>query len=70
MKSTAKINRLKQIHKAQSKYKAVKHLVNVKLTGNDGNLEMSFTVNEEQLANAKEKDGRYMLITNRCLSAL
>jgi hypothetical protein len=58
-----------QIHKAQSKYAAVKELVDVKLTGNDGKLEMSFSVSAEKLANAKEKDGRYMLVTNRELTA-
>jgi transposase len=58
-----------QIHKAQSKYAAVKELVDVQLTGADGKLSMSFSVSAEKLANAKEKDGRYVLVTNRELTA-
>ncbi len=58
-----------QIHKAQSNYAAVKELLEVQLTGTDGKLEMSFSINAEQLANAKEKDGKYILVTNRTLTA-
>lgn len=65
-----------QIHKAQSKYATVKHLVDVQLTGTDtdetgtsGQLILNFEVNAEKLAYAKEKDGRYMLVTNSCLTA-
>jgi len=57
-----------QIKKAQSKYSAVKELLEIKLTGTDGKLEMHFGVNSEKLAHALEKDGRYMLITNRELT--
>ena len=58
-----------QIHKAQSKYSAVKHLVDIELTGTYGQLILDFEVSAEKLAYAEEKDGRYMLITNRTLTA-
>lgn len=57
-----------QIGKAQSKYASVRDLVDIQLTGEDGQLALSFSVNGEQLAEAKERDGRYMLATNRPLS--
>jgi len=58
-----------QIHKAQSKYAAVKELVAVQLEGEDGQLVLSLCVKEEQIALAQERDGRYLLVTNRPLSA-
>ena len=58
-----------QIGKAQRKYTSVQKLVDIQLTGEDGQLVLSFSVNAEQLALAKERDGRYMLATNRPLSA-
>lgn len=58
-----------QIRKAQHQYASVRHLVDVQLTGVDGELTLRFTVNPEQLALAQEQDGRYLLVTNRPLSA-
>ncbi len=57
-----------QIGKAQSKYASVQNLVDIQLTGEDGQLALGFSINDEQLAVAKERDGRYMLATNRPLS--
>ena len=57
-----------QISKAQRKYTSVQKLVDMQLTGEDGALALSFSVNPERLALAKERDGRYMLGTNRPLS--
>lgn len=59
---------LGQIDKAQSKYSSVRSLVDIQLTGEDGQLALSFGINDEQVAKAKERDGRYMLATNRALS--
>lgn len=58
-----------QIHKAQSKHASVKELVEVQLEGEEGQLVLSFGVQAEQLALAQERDGRYLLVTNRPLSA-
>jgi transposase len=41
-----------------------KSLVDTELTGDDGNLELSFQVNKEKLAQAEARDGRYLLGTN------
>lgn len=57
-----------QIGKAQSKYASVRDLVDIQLTGEDGQLALSFSVNDGQVEKAKERDGRYMLGTNRPLS--
>jgi transposase len=57
-----------QIGKAQSKYASVRDLVDIQLTGEDGQLALSFSVNDGQVEKAKERDGRYMLGTNRRLS--
>ena len=57
-----------QIDKAQRKYTSVQKLVDIQLTGEDSQLALSFSVNPERLAHAKERDGRYMLATNRSLS--
>ena len=57
-----------QIGKAQRKYASVQNLVDIQLTGEDGQLALGFSINDEQLAVAKERDGRYMLATNRSLS--
>jgi transposase len=59
---------LSQIDKARSKHSSVRNLVDIQLTGEDGGLALSFSVNDEQAAKAKERDGRYMLGTNRTLS--
>ena len=57
-----------QINKAGSKYFSVRHLVDIQLTGDDGQLAFSFVVNAEQMEFSKERDGRYLLVTNRPLS--
>lgn len=42
-----------------------KRFVDVALTGEDGNLTLTFQVDEEKLAEAAELDGRYLLGTNQ-----
>ena len=59
---------LDQIGKAQRKYTSIQKLVDMQLTGEDGGLALSFSVNPERLELVKERDGRYMLGTNRPLS--
>jgi transposase len=59
---------LSQIDKARSKHSSIRSLVDIQLTGEDGELALSFSVNDDQVAKAKERDGRYMLGTNRALS--
>jgi transposase len=58
-----------QITKAGIKYSTVRHLVDAQLTGEDGELIFSFAVNAKQMELSKERDGRYLLVTNRPLSA-
>jgi transposase len=59
-----------QIEKARRGNRA-KSLVDVELSGEDGNLKLTFQVNQEKLAKAKATDGRYLLGTNdSALSAL
>lgn len=57
-----------QIDKAASKYTSVRQLVDIQLSGTDGNLILSFKVNAEQLDLEKQRDGRYLLATNRPLT--
>jgi transposase len=57
-----------QLGKAQSKYTSVRHLVDTQLTGEDGQLTLTFSVNPEELAQVQERDGRYLLASNRSLS--
>lgn len=57
-----------QIDKAGSKYASVCHLVDIQFNGADGQLALSYNVNAGELALAKERDGRYLLATNRPLS--
>jgi transposase len=52
-----------QIEKARRGNPA-KGLVDVELTGKDGNLELTFGLNQEKLAQAEAMDGRYLLGTN------
>ncbi|MGD8996927.1 MAG: IS1634 family transposase [Anaerolineae bacterium] len=52
-----------QIEKARHGNPA-KALVDVELTGNDGDLKLTFQLNEEKLAQAEARDGRYLLGTN------
>ena len=58
---------LSQIDKARSKHSSIRSLIDIQLTGEDGELALSFSVNDDQVAKAKERDGRYMLGTNRAL---
>ena len=58
-----------QLHKAQSNYAAVKELVEVQLQGEDGQLVLRFDVRADRMTLAQEQDGRYLLVTNRPLSA-
>jgi transposase len=57
-----------QIGKAQKKYPSVRQLLDIQLTGEDGQLTLTFSVNSEGLARAKERDGRYLLASNGDLS--
>lgn len=57
-----------QIKKAQQQYQAVKSFVDVSLCGCDGQLKLSIAINEAQVACAAERDGRYLLVTNKTLS--
>jgi transposase len=57
-----------QIDKVGSKYTSVRHLVDIQLSGTDGQLALSYIVNAKALGDAKERDGRYLLATNRPLS--
>ncbi len=57
-----------QIDKVGSKYVSVRHLVDIQISGADGQLVLSYNVNADELALAKERDGRYLLATNRPLS--
>jgi len=57
-----------QIDKAGSKYASVRRLVDIQFNGMDGELALSFKVNAVELEYAKERDGRYLLATNRPLS--
>jgi transposase len=52
-----------QIEKARHGNPA-KSLVDIELTGEDGNLKLTFHLNEEELAQAEARDGRYLLGTN------
>ncbi len=57
-----------QIKKAKSRYQAVKSLVIVSLTGEDGDLKLSIEIDDSQVAQAAHRDGRYLLVTNKPLS--
>jgi len=59
---------LEQIGKAGKKYGSVQDLVDIQLTGEDGQLALDYSINHGRVALAKERDGRYMLGTNRPLS--
>ena len=57
-----------QIKKAESKYQAVKSLVVVKLTSEDGELKLHIEIDDAQVTQAAHRDGRYLLVTNKPLS--
>lgn len=52
-----------QIHLAQ-RGNAAQDLVEISLSGDDGQLVLSYQVNPEKLAQAEQRDGRYPLLTN------
>ena len=54
---------LEQIHLAQ-RGNAAQELVDIHLEGEDGQLSLTYQVNAEQLALAKQRDGRYPILTN------
>jgi transposase len=58
---------LSRIEKAKKGSRA-KNLVNVTLTGKDGQLELNISINEVKLQEAKKLDGKYVIATNRQLS--
>jgi len=57
-----------RIHKCLKKYPAARPLIQWDLTGEDGALSLTITLNSEALQDAKQLDGRYALITNSDLS--
>ncbi len=58
-----------QINKAQRRYQSVKSLVSVELRGGDGALHLVYDLNIKAVMQAAQRDGRYLLVTNRPLSA-
>ena len=58
---------LSQIEKAKKGSRA-KNLVDVTLTGEDGQLELDISINEVNLQEAKRLDGKYAIATNQKLS--
>jgi len=54
---------LEQIHLAQ-RGNAASALMDIELHGDDGELTLTYGVNAEKLAQAKQRDGRYPLVTN------
>jgi transposase len=55
---------LEQIHLAQ-RGNVARHLLDIELMGEDGALVLQYPVNADKLAQAKARDGRYPLVTNR-----
>lgn len=55
---------LEQIHLAQ-RGNTARDLLDIELTGEDGALTLKFQVNADKLVQAKLRDGRYPLVTNR-----
>ena len=58
-----------QIHNRLKKYPAARALIQWQLTGEDGNLTLTFQIDEQALQTAQQLDGRYALVTNSDLSA-
>ena len=58
---------LSRIEKAKKGNHAQK-LVDVTLTGKDGELQMSININEKAIQEAKKLDGKYVIATDRCLN--
>ena len=55
---------LEQIHLAQ-RGNSARYLLDIELNGDEGALTLQYPVNSEKLAQAKARDGRYPLVTNR-----
>lgn len=58
-----------RIKKAIRKAPAARGLINWQLTGEDGNLHLTFSRDQEAIERAANMDGRYALVTNTDLSA-
>jgi len=58
-----------RIHKCLKKYPAARSLIQWDLTGEDGALSLTVTLNSQALQDAQQLDGRYALVTNSDLSA-
>ena len=58
-----------RIHKCLKKYPAARSLIQWELTGEDGALSLTVTLNSQALQDAQQLDGRYALVTNSDLSA-
>ena len=58
-----------RVHKLMSRYSAARSLLDWALTGEDGQLTLTFAVNATALEEAQRLDGRYALVTNSDLSA-
>ena len=58
-----------QINNTQRQYRSVKSLVSVELTGSDGTLHLMYDLDISAVMQAAQRDGRYLLVTNRPRSA-
>ena len=58
-----------RVHKLVSRHSAARALIDWSLRGEDGQLTLTFAVNETALDEAQQLDGRYALVTNSALSA-
>jgi len=58
-----------RIHKLLSRHSAARSLLDWSLAGEDGQLTLSFAVDETALTESEQQDGRYALVTNSDLSA-
>lgn len=58
-----------QLAKAEKRFSSASAFVRVRLSGDDGALRLDFSVDEQALKMARHGDGRYLLVTNRALSA-
>jgi len=58
-----------RVHKLMSRHNAARSLVDWSLIGEDGQLTLTFAVNETAWDAARQLDGRYALVTNSTLSA-
>jgi transposase len=58
-----------RIHKLMSRHSAARSLLDWSLTGEDGQLTLTFAVNDTKWDASQRLDGRYALVTNSALSA-